>query len=481
MSNEPAISVLVPTYNSADYLPTTLRSILAQTDPDFELVACDDGSTDRTLQVLAEFAARDSRVRIERNSVNLGLHGNLVRMMHLARGRLIKIMMADDLLLPDALARLRMPLENDPHVILSTSRRLRIDEKGQRLPDTAHLATPVPASSRIDGKILGNELLERQVNLVGEPSTVMFRKAEVVPEEAFCLGGKRYSALVDMALWINLLARGDCYYEVDALSCYRQHDRQLGAAMQMVDRIEWMRLLIDAPSLGYLTDPAQEARALQHRVADTMAQGLVDIGRGLAPLLDAVQPLIARLSELHGSAAPQIGIETERLRERMAGNPALIAEQIAAGPADPPIQVPAPRVPETAEPCACGRPEVAVVLAVSSGEALTATLATLGDQSRLRVGELLVLDTGVAPEVLAELPLDAVVLPHTGAGPEAAWRSALSATVNEQVLLLSDDVPVDESGCDRLARTIDDAVGVSADQLIDFAGICLFGPRTTVA
>jgi hypothetical protein len=478
VSHQPAISVLVPTYNSADYLPTTVRSIQAQTDRDFELVACDDGSTDHTLELLAEFAAQDSRVRIERNTENLGLHGNLVRMMHLARGRFLKIVMADDLLLPDALERLRAPLEADPQVILSTSRRIRIDERGQRLPDTAHLTTPIPTSGRIEGKALGNLLLEKQVNLVGEPSTVMFRKSDVVPEEAFCLAGQRYSALVDMAMWINLFARGDCYYEVDALSCYRQHGRQLGAAMQMVDRIEWMQLLIDAPSLGYLTDPAQEARALQHRIADTMAQGVVDISSGLAPLLHAVQPLIARLATLHGTAAPQVAEETVRLRERMAGNPTRIAEQIAAGAADVPIRVPAPRKADVATPSSSAL-EVAVVLAATNAESLTRTLAALTNSAQFSVTELLVLDAGVPAEALADLPAGTVVLPSAPEAAEHSWRSAVSTTRCEQALLLSDDVHLNRAFSDRPADVAD--VTGAAGQPDSYSGVCVLGARTALA
>src|SRR5690349_20688450 len=120
----PAVSVLIPTYNSQRYLVATVESVLAQTDGDFELLFCDDGSTDSTMDMLAAIAEQDERVRVYRNERNLGLHGNLVHLVHLARGRYIKILMADDLLFPDALARLRAPLDEHPSVVLSTSRRL---------------------------------------------------------------------------------------------------------------------------------------------------------------------------------------------------------------------------------------------------------------------------------------------------------------------------------------------------------------------
>ena len=137
-----------------------------------------------------------------------------------------------------------------------------------------------------------------QLNFVGEPSTAMFRRADVNPDDMFVFRGARYGTLVDMVLWIKLLARGRCHYVTEPLSSYRQHDNQLGVASgsQIADRLEWMPLLLDAPLLGYLQDPDQEARALHHRVLDTMNQGVVDPGTGQQLLLQHVTRLIDRLA-----------------------------------------------------------------------------------------------------------------------------------------------------------------------------------------
>lgn len=65
------VSIILPTYNRADSLPTAIRSVLNQTHKDFELIVVDDGSTDATETVLA--AQRDPRIRILRHPVNRGV------------------------------------------------------------------------------------------------------------------------------------------------------------------------------------------------------------------------------------------------------------------------------------------------------------------------------------------------------------------------------------------------------------------------
>jgi glycosyltransferase involved in cell wall biosynthesis len=67
------LSVFMPVFNGARFLPQAIESLLAQTFRDFELVVVDDGSTDDTAGVAAAWAARDSRIRLVRHATNLGL------------------------------------------------------------------------------------------------------------------------------------------------------------------------------------------------------------------------------------------------------------------------------------------------------------------------------------------------------------------------------------------------------------------------
>lgn len=95
----PAVSVLLPVHNGERYLREALDSILAQTFRDFELIALDDGSTDGTLALLREYAARDSRIRIVSRQQR-GLVATLNEGIDLARGEWLARMDADDIALP---------------------------------------------------------------------------------------------------------------------------------------------------------------------------------------------------------------------------------------------------------------------------------------------------------------------------------------------------------------------------------------------
>jgi len=91
-----AISVVMGVYNAAATLAATIDSLLAQTEPDFECIVVDDGSTDATAAILAEYAARDSRIRVIRQE-NAGLTRALIAGCTVARGVYIARQDAGDL------------------------------------------------------------------------------------------------------------------------------------------------------------------------------------------------------------------------------------------------------------------------------------------------------------------------------------------------------------------------------------------------
>src|SRR5207237_2034594 len=91
-----AISVVMAVYNAASTLPATLDSILGQTERDFECIVVDDGSTDATGAILAEYAARDHRIRVMRQA-NAGLTRALIAGCAAAQGTYIARHDAGDL------------------------------------------------------------------------------------------------------------------------------------------------------------------------------------------------------------------------------------------------------------------------------------------------------------------------------------------------------------------------------------------------
>jgi len=111
----PLVSIMVPVYNRRRLLAECLESALAQTWRDLEVVVVDNASTDGTGDVCREFARADSRVRIFRNSDNIGPVRNWQRCFREAQGHYGKLLFSDDVLSPHYLEK-TLPLMRDPHV-----------------------------------------------------------------------------------------------------------------------------------------------------------------------------------------------------------------------------------------------------------------------------------------------------------------------------------------------------------------------------
>jgi succinoglycan biosynthesis protein ExoO len=102
----PRVSVIVPAYNAAGFLKRALHSALAQTMPDLELIVVDDASSDATLALAREVAARDPRVLVLHNEHNRGMYPTYNRAIDAARGDWIAALDADDVWLPERLERM---------------------------------------------------------------------------------------------------------------------------------------------------------------------------------------------------------------------------------------------------------------------------------------------------------------------------------------------------------------------------------------
>src|SRR5438105_14327682 len=98
----PKVSVFVPTYNTAQYLGVAIESVLAQAFGDFELVVCDNASTDTTPELCGRYG--DPRLRYVRFDELVGQAANRNRCLDLATGEYIILLHSDDELLPEFLA-----------------------------------------------------------------------------------------------------------------------------------------------------------------------------------------------------------------------------------------------------------------------------------------------------------------------------------------------------------------------------------------
>lgn len=135
----PGVSIGLPVRNGERFLSQALASLLGQSYEDFELIVSDNASDDRTASIVAEAAARDSRVRLDRSAENLGAVANFNRVLGLARGEHFMWAACDDLWEPDYVKVLAERLAREPQAVLAFCDFDNIDEAGASVRTYPHL------------------------------------------------------------------------------------------------------------------------------------------------------------------------------------------------------------------------------------------------------------------------------------------------------------------------------------------------------
>ncbi len=127
---QPRVSIGLPVYNGEEFLAEALESVLAQTFTQFEVVICDNASTDGTAGICSEFGRRDPRIRYLRNDKNLGAAPNYNRTFELATGEYFKWLAHDDFIAPTFLERCVEALDNNPEAVLVCPLTVFVDIEG---------------------------------------------------------------------------------------------------------------------------------------------------------------------------------------------------------------------------------------------------------------------------------------------------------------------------------------------------------------
>lgn len=219
------LSVALCTYNGAQYLPEQLDSIARQTRPPDELVVIDDVSSDATLAILHDFAARvPFAVCIEQNPHNIGSTRNFERAIRACSGDLIALCDQDDVWLPHKLARLEAALRAHPDASLAFSDAALVDQQLQPLGRTMfqHVRLGPRQQTRLQSSDAFVMLLKRYY-ITG--ATLLFRAAwrdAVLPISPHWVH--------DAWISINLAAQSSFVIVPEPLIQYRQHAaNQIGA------------------------------------------------------------------------------------------------------------------------------------------------------------------------------------------------------------------------------------------------------------
>lgn len=127
----PAISVIMPAYNAQRFIEKAIRSVMAQSFPDWELIVIDDCSGDETAAIVEELAREDSRITFLRNEKNMGVAATRNRGLDLCRGDYAALLDSDDLWYPQKLERqLQLARETEADIVYCSYGI--VDENGEK-------------------------------------------------------------------------------------------------------------------------------------------------------------------------------------------------------------------------------------------------------------------------------------------------------------------------------------------------------------
>lgn len=203
------VSVLMGIYNCAMTLETAVSSIINQTYTNWELILCDDGSSDKTLEVAETLAKKDSRIIVIKNERNLGLNETLNRCLKEATGEYIARMDGDDDCIPERFEKQVAFLESQSDFDIVSSPMVFFDESGQW------------------GQSYAKQFPSAKDVVEGSPichAPVMMRK-ECMDAVGGYTVNRRMLRVEDVNLWIKLYAAGyRCYNIQEPL--YRMRNDQ---------------------------------------------------------------------------------------------------------------------------------------------------------------------------------------------------------------------------------------------------------------
>lgn len=254
MKKLPLVSVLIPAYNRPHYLQKALQSVLQQTYPNIEIIVCDDSTNDEVKTMILPYTKKYSAIRYVKNKTVLFLK-NWHKCYELSTGQYINYLMDDDLFHPQKIEKMMSYYLQRDDITIVTSYRQVIDENGNNLPPIPETMKLFGEPTIIDGKDLGNYILTNGRNVIGEPTTVLFRKKDLT-EPYGVYQGKQYTCLNDVATWLNLLSKGNAVYIPETLSYFRLHPGQNSRLIKIVATAisEWTDLIDKSRQDGFLNN-----------------------------------------------------------------------------------------------------------------------------------------------------------------------------------------------------------------------------------
>lgn len=223
MAPPPKVSITIPSYNHARFLAATIESALAQTYPNLEIIIVDDGSTDGSLQIAEDYAARHPnlvRVLTHPGHANLGISATVNRCFAETTGVYWMGVPSDDLLHPLKVAEQVAFLERHPETGWVYGHAYYIDEHGRNRPEFGLFGEDITrATDAVERLILGNVI----------PGMTVLMRRTAVAEIDLHDDKLVYS---DWDFWVRLAARHPVGFLPRTRVAYRVHSYNTSVGVQ---------------------------------------------------------------------------------------------------------------------------------------------------------------------------------------------------------------------------------------------------------
>jgi glycosyltransferase involved in cell wall biosynthesis len=266
--SQPLVSICTPTYQRPALLERAIRSVLAQTCQDFEIVITDNSGDEESAQVVRRI--NDPRIRYYRNGENIGVLNNVKKAASLAEGKFLVVLLDDDLLKPRALELMLAAFDKHPSAGVVFAPMDLIDLEDRRIFPRFYIFRKMHYRFRFqagDGLVSGARMLK--IFLVRDypccvPSGLMYRGEAFRAAGGFDTNG---GFALDVDLAMRLAVHCDFYYIDQVLSSFRYTPISLTAAMHSggsnvaVFYFISRRILGDAEAMRLF--PASEHRKLE--------------------------------------------------------------------------------------------------------------------------------------------------------------------------------------------------------------------------
>ncbi|QJX47553.1 glycosyltransferase [Hymenobacter taeanensis] len=223
------MTVIIPNFNHANYLVQRIESVLQQTERDIEVLLLDDCSTDNSRDIIARYAAQDTRIQVVLNEHNSGsTFKQWIKGIGLAKGEYIWIAESDDYAEPNLLEVLLSKMESDSSVCLSYSSSWEVDEQNKVLCGPYAFYESLGLEFWQQDFILdGTEVIERFMsyrNVVPNASAVLLRRSCI---DAVGMPNSDRKLVGDWQYWIRIMQQGNVAYHAAPLNYFRQHSNNV--------------------------------------------------------------------------------------------------------------------------------------------------------------------------------------------------------------------------------------------------------------